>query len=94
MQPRHNLQRMPWIKDLTSSGEALLEGGRKIPVDSIVYCTGYKYSFPFLEGSGLVETGTFQFIEKGTAGFSVHCKCELHEVVLPQRQRLGSEHWT
>ena len=57
MQPRSNVHKMPWIKELTNSGKAVFEGGKRVPIDSVVYCTGYKYSFPFLEGSGLVETG-------------------------------------
>lgn len=64
MQPRHNLHRMPWIQDLATSGEAVFEGGKRVPVDSVVYCTGYKYSFPFLEGSGLIETGTLHIIRE------------------------------
>ena len=43
---------------LTSQGEALFAGRQTLKVDSIVYCTGYQYSFPFLEGTGLVSTGT------------------------------------
>ena len=34
---------------LTSEGFAILEGGACIgPLDAVIYCTGYRYSFPFL----------------------------------------------
>ena len=56
-QPRGNLHRMPWVTGLTTRGEALFAGRQALQVDSVVYCTGYQYSFPFLEGTGLVSAG-------------------------------------
>lgn len=58
-QPRDNLHRIAWLQELTSTSEAVFVDGERRRVDSIVYCTGYKYSFPFLEGTSLVSTGKF-----------------------------------
>lgn len=56
-QPRDNLERMAWLAELTDGGEAVFEDGARRRVDSVIYCTGYRYCFPFLEGTGLVSTG-------------------------------------
>jgi hypothetical protein len=52
------MHRVSWLSELTSSGEAIFVGRERFPITSVVYCTGYKYSFPFLEDSKLVKTGT------------------------------------
>ena len=34
-----------------------MQDGREIPaVDAVLYCTGYQYAYPFLEGTGLVTS--------------------------------------
>lgn len=32
----------------------LFSGNKLVQVDTVVWCTGYNYSFPFLDGSGLL----------------------------------------
>lgn len=34
-----------------------MQDGRQIPnIDAVLYCTGYQYAYPFLEGTGLVTS--------------------------------------
>jgi hypothetical protein len=47
---RHNLA------VLNANGSVKFEGGLSVPrVDSVVYCTGYRYNFPFLRDSDVVS---------------------------------------
>lgn len=56
-QPKDNMHRVSWISELTSSGEAVFDGGERVKISSVVYRTGYKYSFPFLKEANLITTG-------------------------------------
>eukprot|EP00198_Chlamydomonas_reinhardtii_P014012 XP_001703349.1 flavin-containing monooxygenase [Chlamydomonas reinhardtii] len=50
--PRNNIYRYPMVTELHSDGFASFEGGqREGPIDAVIWCTGYKYSFPFLRGA-------------------------------------------
>ena len=51
--------RAAWLVALTPDGAAVFEDGGKLDVDAVIYCTGYKYSYRFLENANLVSTGTF-----------------------------------
>ena len=53
----NNMHRMPWINRLQHDGTVLFMDGQTLRPDSILYCTGYKYTYPFLEKTGLVSTG-------------------------------------
>ncbi len=55
---RPNLQRVPLLTSLGSDSSAEFSDGLVTEnVDAVVYCTGYKYKYPFLEGTGLISTG-------------------------------------
>ena len=44
--------RCPNLAELRGDRSAVLEGGAALAgVDAVMYCTGYHYAFPFLEGS-------------------------------------------
>ena len=53
----NNMHRMPWVDKLQSDGTVLFESGQTLRPDSIIYCTGYRYTYPFLAKTGLVSTG-------------------------------------
>ncbi|CAL8465411.1 g4947 [Coccomyxa elongata] len=54
---RPNLQRVPLLTSLGSDSSAEFSDGLVTEnVDAVVYCTGYKYKYPFLEGTGLIST--------------------------------------
>lgn len=56
---RGNMTRVPLLIRLHSSARAEFSGGMTVdPVDAVVYCTGYKYTYPFLEHTGLITTGS------------------------------------
>ncbi|KAG1347847.1 Flavin-containing monooxygenase FMO GS-OX-like 9 [Cocos nucifera] len=42
------------IDSLCEDGRVLFVDGSSITADSIIYCTGYSYSFPFLDTEGIV----------------------------------------
>lgn len=42
-----NLKMVPDVQELTESG-LILQDGTHLAVDTILYCTGFNYSFPFL----------------------------------------------
>ncbi|CAI0395082.1 unnamed protein product [Linum tenue] len=44
----------PQIESLEEDGRVLFVDGSFVVADAILYCTGYKYSFPFLDTKGLV----------------------------------------
>ena len=55
---RPNLQRLPLLTRLGSNGSAEFSDGLVAEnVDAVVYCTGYKYKYPFLDSTGLISTG-------------------------------------
>ncbi|XP_010443946.1 PREDICTED: flavin-containing monooxygenase FMO GS-OX-like 8 [Camelina sativa] len=49
-----NLYLHPQIKSLEEDGRVIFEDGSCIVADTILYCTGYDYKFPFLESKGRV----------------------------------------
>ncbi|KAG2443029.1 hypothetical protein HYH02_009444 [Chlamydomonas schloesseri] len=50
--PANNIYRYPMVSELHADGSVTFEGGRREgPIDAIIWCTGYKYSFPFLRGA-------------------------------------------
>ena len=46
-----NIQEQPPIKMIVDDGSVVLTNGARFSVDSIVFCTGYLYEFPFLHES-------------------------------------------
>ncbi|KAE8800964.1 Flavin-containing monooxygenase FMO GS-OX5 [Hordeum vulgare] len=46
---RANLWLHPMIERAEKDGSLVFEDGSRVKADAIVHCTGYKYSFPFLE---------------------------------------------
>ncbi|XP_020092754.1 flavin-containing monooxygenase FMO GS-OX-like 9 isoform X2 [Ananas comosus] len=49
-----NLHLHPQIDNLFEDGRVLFIDGSCVVADSIIYCTGYSYSFPFLDTKGIV----------------------------------------
>lgn len=53
--PRKNILRRGVPVRLHSDGSVEFDGGERAPkVDVIMHATGYKYTFPFLDGAGIV----------------------------------------
>ena len=52
-----NMHRLPWIDRLQSDGNVVFTNGQSLRPDSIIYCTGYKYSYPFLDKTYIISTG-------------------------------------
>ncbi|KAL0416184.1 UNVERIFIED_CONTAM: Flavin-containing monooxygenase FMO GS-OX-like 9 [Sesamum latifolium] len=50
----HNLHLHPQIESVHEDGRVLFVDGSWIVADTIIYCTGYSYSFPFLDTKGIV----------------------------------------
>ncbi|CAN6180849.1 unnamed protein product [Urochloa humidicola] len=50
----HNLHLQPEIDCLCEDGRVVFADGSGIVADAIIYCTGYNYSFPFLDTAGIV----------------------------------------
>ncbi|KAL0442166.1 UNVERIFIED_CONTAM: Flavin-containing monooxygenase FMO GS-OX-like 9 [Sesamum radiatum] len=50
----HNLYLHPQIESLHEDGRVLFVDGSWTIADTIIYCTGYSYSFPFLDTKGIV----------------------------------------
>ncbi|PKA46486.1 Flavin-containing monooxygenase FMO GS-OX-like 3 [Apostasia shenzhenica] len=50
-----NLWLHSMIERVLSDGTVLFEDGSSAQVDVIIHCTGYKYTFPFLKTSGIVN---------------------------------------
>ncbi|KAL9227338.1 hypothetical protein vseg_003036 [Gypsophila vaccaria] len=50
-----NLHLRPQIDCLEENGRVLFEDGSWIIADTIIYCTGYSYTFPFLDTKGIVS---------------------------------------
>ncbi|GIL73465.1 hypothetical protein Vretifemale_3589 [Volvox reticuliferus] len=50
--PGGNIYRYPMVSELHEDGSAtFMDGRREGPIDAVIYCTGYRYSFPFLRGA-------------------------------------------
>ncbi|CAO2818542.1 unnamed protein product [Amaranthus hypochondriacus] len=49
-----NLHLCPQINSLKEDGKVLFTDGSLINADTIIYCTGYSYTFPFLDTKGIV----------------------------------------
>jgi lysine/ornithine N-monooxygenase len=45
--PENLIEKNSGFKRITKSS-VILQNGEELPVDAIIYSTGYKYSFPFL----------------------------------------------
>lgn len=57
-EPRPNITRAPMLQQLLPDGSAVLTGGQVVGgLDAVVYCTGYKYSLPWMEHLQLLTTG-------------------------------------
>ncbi|CAN6170539.1 unnamed protein product [Urochloa humidicola] len=50
----HNMHLHPKIDWLHEDGRVMFADGSGVVADAIIYCTGYDYSFPFLDTGGLV----------------------------------------
>ncbi|CAL5092134.1 unnamed protein product [Urochloa decumbens] len=50
----HNLHLQPEIDCLCEDGRVVFADGSGVVADAIIYCTGYDYSFPFLDTAGAV----------------------------------------
>ncbi|XP_022736309.1 flavin-containing monooxygenase FMO GS-OX-like 9 [Durio zibethinus] len=50
----HNLHLHPMIESLHEDGRVQFEDGSFVIADTIIYCTGYSYTFPFLDTKGIV----------------------------------------
>lgn len=53
VEDHHNIILCPDISHIDTTGAVVFIDGRIIVVDCIVWCTGYEYSFPFLQSSTL-----------------------------------------
>ncbi|CAL5222037.1 g4330 [Coccomyxa viridis] len=54
---RPNLERMPMLTQLHADGSASFSDGRSVDkIDSVIYCTGYKYKYRLLEHLNLIRT--------------------------------------
>ncbi|KAM5562542.1 hypothetical protein ABKV19_017654 [Rosa sericea] len=49
-----NLHLRPQIESLQEDGKVLFVDGSWVIADTIIYCTGYSYTFPFLDRKGIV----------------------------------------
>ena len=56
-QPHANMRKLPWLQRLHSDGRATFQGGLSVRPDCIIYSTGYKYTYPWLQKTGLLSTG-------------------------------------
>lgn len=55
--PRETITRVAMLTELSSDGVASFQDGTQTAnIDAVIYCTGYQYAYPFLEGSGLVTS--------------------------------------
>ena len=57
-QMRPNLERLPMLTLLHADGSASFSDGRTVDrLDSVIYCTGYKYKYRLLEHLNFIRTG-------------------------------------
>ncbi|TYJ98915.1 flavin-containing monooxygenase FMO GS-OX-like 9 [Cucumis melo var. makuwa] len=54
IQKYQNLHLQPQIESLEEDGRVVFVDGSSIVADTILYCTGYSYAFPFLDTKGIV----------------------------------------
>lgn len=55
--PHGNITRVPMLTELAQDSTATFQDGTRIHnIDAVIYCTGYQYAYPFLEGTGLVTS--------------------------------------
>ncbi|KAF2312829.1 hypothetical protein GH714_040879 [Hevea brasiliensis] len=52
---RENLHLRPQIESLEQDGRVVFADGSQVTADTILYCTGYTYTFPFLDTKGMVS---------------------------------------
>ncbi|KAH9302640.1 hypothetical protein KI387_014223, partial [Taxus chinensis] len=50
-----NLPLHPTVQSLDENGAVVFEDGSSIIADSIIHCTGYRYSLPFLDTNGVIK---------------------------------------
>ncbi|KAK3126129.1 hypothetical protein QOZ80_7AG0552090 [Eleusine coracana subsp. coracana] len=50
----HNLHLRPQIDCLCEDGTVVFADGARVVADSVIYCTGYNYSYPFLDTGSVV----------------------------------------
>ncbi|KAL1215079.1 Flavin-containing monooxygenase FMO GS-OX-like 8 [Cardamine amara subsp. amara] len=55
IEKHQNLYLHPQIESLEEDGRVIFIDGSCIAADTILYCTGYEYKFPFLESKGRVK---------------------------------------
>ncbi|CAM6093325.1 unnamed protein product [Calypogeia fissa] len=53
--PQHNLWQHPMVTKASSDGTLEFQDGTSVVADMILYCTGYLFSFPFLDTKGYVS---------------------------------------
>ncbi|KFK40595.1 hypothetical protein AALP_AA2G015900 [Arabis alpina] len=53
--PQNNLWTHSEIDKANADGSIVFKNGKVVYADNIVYCTGYKYYFPFLETNGYIS---------------------------------------
>ena len=51
------MRKLPWLQRLHSDGRATFQDGHSVQPDCIIYSTGYKYTYPWLQKTGLLSTG-------------------------------------
>lgn len=55
--PRGNIERRGMVARFGPQGSAEFEQGPPVShIDTVIFATGYRYSFPFLDGSSIVQT--------------------------------------
>lgn len=60
-QPRDNLTRVAMVTSLGDDGSVTLKDGRRLEgVGAVLWCTGYHYSYPWMEHLKLVTTDDFR----------------------------------
>ena len=58
---QHNIWRRPVPSHLGKNGSVTFTDGQHVPhVDTVMYCTGYLYTFPFLDN--IVSTADNRFV--------------------------------
>ena len=66
--PLPNMERLPMLAGLRADGSAHFTDGSTVEaIDAVLYCTGYRYVYPFLERTRLLSTGTM--LLPATLGF-------------------------
>ena len=64
--PLPNMERLPMLAALGADGSArFVDGSTVKAVHAVLYCTGYRYHYPFLERAGLLSTGALLSCAEG-----------------------------